>query len=81
MGGYAVLRVWLRRLARRRSEASSFVAAELGGLALRMLGVLAAVGLVLAFVPVHMGAFVGTVLVLLVLSIAVETALIVRRMG
>jgi hypothetical protein len=79
MGGYAALRLWLRRLARRRPHVSTFVAVELGGLAVRMMGVLGAVGLVLALVPVHAGAFVGTVLALLALSIAVETALVARR--
>ena len=60
---------------------STFVAVELGGLAVRLVGVLAAVALVLALVPVHTGAFVGTVLTLLALSIAVEAALVARRAG
>ncbi|MFB6248498.1 MAG: hypothetical protein ABEL97_08010 [Salinibacter sp.] len=81
MGGYAALRVWLRRVAWRRPDASAFVAVEMGGLTLRVLGLLGTVGLVLVFVPVHVEAFVGTVLALLILSIAVETAIVARRAG
>lgn len=81
MCGYVALRVWVHRRARRRPDVPSFVIVELGGLAGRMVLVLGAVGLVLAFVPVHPEAFVGTVLAMLVLSIAVETALVARRAG
>lgn len=81
MCGYAALRLWIHRCARRRPDVRSFLLVELGGLAGRMVLVLSAVGLVLAFVPVHPEAFVATVLALLVLSIAVETALVARRAG
>jgi general stress protein CsbA len=42
--------------------------------------VFGAVALVLLYAPVHEEAFVGTVLALLVVSMGVETRLILRRM-
>ncbi len=79
MCGYAALRVWVHRLSNRRADAHAGLIVELGGLVGRMFLVLAAVGFVLAFVPVHVGAFVGTVLGLLVVSVAAEMLLVVRR--
>ncbi|MEF8939682.1 MAG: hypothetical protein V5A22_07525 [Salinivenus sp.] len=79
MCGYAALRVWVHRLSGRRTDAHAGLIVELGGLVGRMFLVLAAVGAVLAFVPVHVGAFVGTVLAILVLSVAAEMLLVARR--
>jgi hypothetical protein len=79
MCGYAALRVWVHRLSSRRADARVGLIVELGGLVGRMALVLAAVGVVLAFVPVHVGAFVGTVLAILVVSVAAEMLLVARR--
>jgi len=79
MAGHTLLRILTHRWALRRSEGRTFLLFELGGLGIRMALVLGAVGLVLAFVPVHEAAFVGTVLLLLVVSMVVEVRLIVRR--
>jgi hypothetical protein len=79
MGAHALLRVATHRLALGRGDGSAFVRVELGGLGARMAVLLGAVALVLAFVPVHVGAFVGTVLALLVLSLVAETRFIFRR--
>lgn len=81
MGGHAVLRVLTHRLALRQADRQRFVEIELGGLGMRMLALLGAVALVLTLVPIHEEGFVGTVLLLLVLSMAVETRFIVRRSG
>jgi len=81
MGGYAALRVWGNRLARRQSDVRAFLLVELGGLGGRLLLVLGAVALVVGLVPVHVGAFVGTVLSLLTLSIALEVARFARHGG
>lgn len=80
MAGHAVLRVLVHRLALDRPTRRDFLLLELGGLAARMTLVFGAVALVLLYVPVHEKAFVGTVLVLLVLSMGLETRLILRRM-
>lgn len=79
MCGYVGLRVWVHRLSERRPGAHGGLVVELGGLVGRMFLVLAAVGVVLAFVPVHVEAFVGTVLALLVLSVAAEMLLVARH--
>ncbi len=79
MGIHALLRVLTHWWAVRRADGRRFLLFELGGLGVRMVLVLSAVGLILAFVPVHEGAFVGTVLFLLLLSMAVELRLVVRR--
>lgn len=80
MGGHAALRVLTHRLALKRSTQKAFLLLELGGLGARMALVFGAVALVLLAAPVHAGAFVGTVLVLLVLSMIYEARLIFRRM-
>jgi len=79
MGGYAALRGWARRLARRQSDVRAFLLVELGGMGGRAVLVLGAVALVVGLVPVHVGAFVGTVLSLLTLSIVLEVARTARR--
>lgn len=80
MAGHAALRVLTHRLALDRSTRKAFLLLELGGLGARMALVFGAVALVLLSVPVHEKAFVGTVLVLLVLSMGLETRFILRRM-
>ena len=79
MSVYAALRLVTHRLARARSDLHTFTLVELGGLGGRMLTILIAAAIVLAFAPVSPVAFVATVLSLLVLSIAIETVLVLRR--
>jgi hypothetical protein len=81
MSGHALLRVLTHRLALSRSTRKGFLLLELGGLGARMALVFGAVALILLYAPVHAAAFVGTVLVLLVLSMILEARLIFRRMG
>jgi hypothetical protein len=81
MGGHTLLRVLTHRLALRQEDRQRFLVIELGGLGARMLALLGAVALILTLVPVHEEGFVGAVLLLLVLSMAVETHLIFRRSG
>jgi hypothetical protein len=80
MGGHALLRVLTHRFALDRSTRQIFLLLELGGMGARMALVFGAVALVLLYAPVHEEAFVGTVLALLVVSMGVETRLILRRM-
>lgn len=81
MGGHAALRLLTHRLALRRADAHSFLLFELGGLGGRMVLLLCAVALVLTLVPVDEAAFVGTVLLLLVISLIVEVRLVVRHLN
>ena len=81
MGGYTALRVWGHRLARKQSDVRAFLLVELGGLGGRLFLVLMTVALVVGLVPVDVGAFVGTVLSLLTVSIAIEVARFARRTG
>jgi len=78
MGGHALLRVLTHHLALRQGDRQRFLVIELSGLGVRMLALLGAVALILTLVPIHEEAFVGAVLLLLVLSIAVETRLLFR---
>ena len=80
MGGHAALRVLTHRLALRASGRQTFLLLELGGLGVRMVLVFGAVAVVLLYAPVHETVFVGTVLVLLILSMILEARLILRRM-
>lgn len=80
MVGHAALRVLTHRLALRQTDRRSFLLFELGGLGARMVLVLGAVTLVLAFIPVRKGAFVGTVLFLLLLSMLFELRLVLRQL-
>jgi hypothetical protein len=80
MAGHAGLRVLTHRLALQASARKVFLVFELGGLGGRMALVFGAVALVLLYAPVHEAAFVGTVLALLIVSMVVETRLILRRM-
>lgn len=80
MGVHAALRVCTHRLALRCSGRRTFLLVELGGLGGRMAIAFVGVALGLAYAPVHDGAFVGTVLVLLVLSVGIEAHAIIRRM-
>ena len=80
MGVHAAFRVLTHRLALRCSTRRTFLLAELGGLGARMAVVFVGVVLGVVYAPVHEGVFVGTVLVLLVLSMGIETYAIVRRM-
>ncbi|MFB6099443.1 MAG: hypothetical protein ABEK84_10095 [Salinibacter sp.] len=79
IGLHASMRMLTHYLSFRTSDQYTFLFLELGGLGGRMMIVFGAVALVLLFVPVHAVAFVGTVLLLLVLSMVVETRLIARR--
>ena len=76
MAGHALLRVCTHWWAARWGEEKAFLLFELGGLGVRMVLVISAV---LALAPVHEGAFVGTVLLLLILSMAVEVRLVVQQ--
>lgn len=80
VGLHAASRVLTHRLALQASTRRAFMVWELGGLGGRMALVFCAVALVLLYVPVHAAAFVGTVLVLLVGSMVIETGLIIRSM-
>lgn len=80
IGIHAAARGLTHRFALRASDRRTFLLVELGGLGGRMGLVFGAVALVLLYVPVHAGAFVGTVIVLLIASMVAETRLIVRRM-
>lgn len=80
IGAHAAFRVFTHRLALRCSARRTFLLAELGGLGARMMIAFVGVALGLAYAPVHEGIFVGTVLVLLVLSMGIETHAIFRRM-
>ncbi|PSQ97030.1 MAG: hypothetical protein BRD55_03720 [Bacteroidetes bacterium SW_9_63_38] len=79
MAGQAALRVCTHRLSRRASDAHTALAVEVGGVVVRMGGVLAGMALVFIFTPVHEEAFAGTVLALLVLSLVVEIWVFSRR--
>lgn len=80
MGVHVALRVCTHRLALRCSGQHTFLFVELGGLGGRMAITFVGAALGLAYAPVHDGAFVGTVLALLVLSVGIEARAIVRRM-
>jgi hypothetical protein len=80
MAAHATFRVFTHRLALSRSTRQGFLLLELGGLGARMALVFGAVALVLLYAPVHEETFVGTVLVLLVVSMGLETRFILRRM-
>jgi hypothetical protein len=78
MGLHTVVRIGAHYFSLRTDDQRAFFLLELGGLGGRMLLVFGAVALVLLFVPVHPVAFVGTVIVLLIASIIVETCLMLR---
>lgn len=78
MTGHMLLRHLTHRWAARRAESRTFLLFELGGMGVRMVLVLSAVGLVLAFVPVPKAAFVGTVIVLLIVSMIAEVRRVVH---
>ncbi len=80
MGGHAALRAVTHRLALRRSTQRAFLLVELGGLGGRMVLLFGAVAFILLYIPVHQGAFVGTVLLLLVASMVFEVYLIFRHL-
>jgi len=80
MGGHALLRVLTHRFALSRPTPKGFLMLELGGLGARMLLVFGAVALVLLYTPVRPAVFVGTVLVLLLLSIILEARRMYQRM-
>lgn len=81
MGVHALLRILTHRLALRTRSQWAFLLYELGGLGGRMGIVLVFVAVTVTSLPVHKGAFVGTVAGLLVLSLLLELALVVRRLG
>lgn len=78
MAVHAALRLLTHRVAGRYSG-TAFLVVELGGLGGRMLLLMGAVALVLLCTRVPKIPFVGTVLLILVLSIIVETRLILRE--
>jgi hypothetical protein len=80
MGGHTALRVLTHRLALSRPTRKGFLLLELGGLGARMMLVFAAVALILLYVPVRPAVFVGTVLVLLLLSMVLEARRMYQRM-
>lgn len=80
VGMHATVRVLGHYLALGSSDHRLFLLLELGGLGGRMVLVFGAVALILFFLPVQGAVFVSTVIVLLILSVIVETSLIARRM-
>lgn len=80
VGAHAAVRVLAHYFAFSTSNQRVFLLLELGGLGSRMILVFGAVALVLFFLPVQGAIFVSTVIVLLILSVIVETGLIARRM-
>jgi len=80
MGLHAALRVLTHRFALHVSDRRLFLLVELGGLGGRMVIAFVGVALGLAYAPVHEGAFIATVLVLLILSMSVEARTVIRRM-
>jgi hypothetical protein len=81
VGLHTVGRILAHYFSLRVSDQGTFLMLEMGGLGARMLFVFGAAALVLLFVPVHPVAFVGTVIVLLILGMIVETSLIAHWMG
>lgn len=80
VGLHAAVRGLAHYFAFGASDQRLFVLLELGGLGGRMMLVFGAVAVVLLLLPVHKAVFVGTVVVLLLLSLIVEAGLIARRM-
>lgn len=80
IGLHAGTRLFTHYLSLQTSGRRLFLLMELGGLGGRMLLVFGAVTIVLLYAPVHEVAYVSTVIVLLLGSMAVEVRLIVRRM-
>ena len=80
IGVHAVVRVLAHYFAFSASDQRQFLLLELGGLGGRMVLVFGAVALVGFFLPVRIAVFVSTVIVLLILSVIVETFLVARRM-
>lgn len=80
IGLHAGARILTHRFALRASDRRTFLFVELGGLGGRMALVFGAVALVLLYAPVHEGAFVTTVIVLLIASMILETRVIVRQL-
>lgn len=80
IGLHTVGRILAHYFSFRVADQGTFLLLEMGGLGGRMLFVFGTVALVLLFVPVHPVAFVGTVIVLLILGMVAETYLIARRM-
>lgn len=80
IGLHAGARLLTHRFALQASDRRTFLWLELGGLAGRMALVFGAVALVLLVLEVNRVAFVSTVIALLIVSMGVETRLIVRRM-
>ena len=79
IGLHAVVRMGAHYWSLRADDQRTFLLLELGSLGGRMLLVFGAVALVLLFVPVHAAAFVGTVVVLLIVSTILETGFAARR--
>ena len=79
MGLHTAVRVGAHYFSLRTVDQRVFFLFELGGLGGRMLLVFGAVAVVLLFVPVHPVAFVVTVIVLLIVSMIVETGYMLRR--
>ena len=80
VGVHAAVRVLAHYFAFSASDQRLFLLLELGGLGGRMVLVFGAMALVLFFLPVRIAVFVSTVIVLLILSVIVETFLVARRM-
>lgn len=80
IGLHVGARVLTHHFALQASDRRTFLWVELGGLGGRMALVFGAVALVLLVVEVHRVAFVSTVIGLLIVSMGVETRLIIRRM-
>jgi len=80
IGLHTAVRILGHYFSFRASEQGTFLLLEMGGLGARMFFVFGMVALVLLFVPVHPVAFVGTVVVSLILGMVIEAYLIACRM-
>lgn len=72
------LSVVIARLALTRPQ-KAFLAIVLGGMAVRMVALLVIVALVLLFVPVQVGPFVGGLLVAFMLGLVAEARFLMKR--
>jgi hypothetical protein len=78
--GYG-LSVWLVTQRALRESGNRFLAIFVGGLLARLVALLLAVGLAVAFVPVDALTFLAVLVPLLLLAIGLEVWVVVRRLG
>lgn len=78
--GYG-LSVWLVTKRALRETGNRFLAIFVGGLLARLIALLIAVGVIMAFVPVNAIVFLAVLVPLLLLAIGVEVWAITHRLG